>query len=333
MIDTQKIKERLKAIEQDSRFKKAKSIFRRLLVAAILGMILYQLFRIGWMEVLRSLPTQPLFYILFLALYISLPAAEILIYKQVWRIQPWKAYKAFLIKKVYNVEVMGYSGEFYLFLWARKHVGNRDSELLRNIRDNNLISAFTSNLIAFTLIGVLLYTQQIDLSEYYEGVSILYVVPAVIIAILLVMLLINFRSYLFNLSLRKTLIVFSIYFARFIAHHGLLIVIWSVAIPETPISVWFTYVTVVIVINRIPFLPSKDLIFIWAGIELSKVLDMATASVAGMLLVFSAMSKILNLLLYLIFSMSDDPDLKKVITGEEPHPDPESGTSDKIIAE
>ncbi|MCC5941487.1 MAG: hypothetical protein JJU37_08085, partial [Balneolaceae bacterium] len=61
----------------------------------------------------------------------------------------------------------------------------------------------------------------------------------------------------------------------------------------------------------IPFIPSRDLVFMWAGIELSRMLDMATAAVAGMLLVSSALKKSTNLILFLLISYySKDPEIK-----------------------
>jgi hypothetical protein len=40
---------------------------------------------------------------------------------------------------------------------------------------------------------------------------------------------------------------------------------------------------------------------VWAGIELSKVLNVATAEVAGMLLVQSVLNKLVHVLLFLLF--------------------------------
>ena len=53
--------------------------------------------------------------------------------------------------------------------------------------------------------------------------------------------------------------------------------------------------TLLVVLNRLPLLPSKDLLFLGAGVELARTLDVATAGVAGMLLVQSACTKLMNL--------------------------------------
>lgn len=282
-----------------------KRYLRRGMILFIVGIILYQLFDIGWREVLNSLPTHPLFYIIFAVLYISLPLAEVFIYGQVWKTGKWESFKGFITKKVYNDEVMGYSGEFYLFVWGRKYLDKKDREILKDIRDNNILSALTSNLVAFSLVGILVFTGTINLDEMIDDVNTVYVILGLVITVVFTVLAVQFRKYLFSLSLKKSLIVFGIYMTRFLIHHGLLIVQWAVVIPNTPITIWFTFLAIVIVVNRIPFIPSRDLVFMWAGIELSKMLNMATASVAGMLLVTSVLRKITNLILFLWISYSD----------------------------
>lgn len=299
------LKNRWQIFSESPRAKVLKRNFRRLLIILIVGVILYQLFDIGWREVIRSLPTQPLFYIIFGLLYISLPLAEVFIYGQVWRSKKWDLFKGFITKKVFNDEVMGYAGEFYLFAWGRKHLDKEDKEILKNIRDNNILSAVTSNLVAFSLVGVLVFAGIIDIEDLIADVNTFYVILGVVITLVFTVLFVQFRQYLFSLSLKKSAIVFLIYITRFLIHHGLLVVQWAVVIPNTPISVWFTFLAIIIVVNRIPFIPSKDLVFMWAGIELSKILNMATASVAGMLLVSSALGKITSLILFLWISYSD----------------------------
>jgi hypothetical protein len=282
-----------------------KRYLRRAGILFIVGIIVYQLFDIGWREVLNSLPTHPLFYIIFGVLYISLPLAEVFIYGQVWKTGKWDSFKGFITKKVYNDEVMGYSGEFYLFVWGRKYLDKKDREILKDIRDNNILSALTSNLVAFALVGILVFTGTINLEEMIDDVNTVYVIFGIVITIVFTVLAVQFRKYLFSLPFKKSIKIFGIYLFRFLIHHGLLVVQWAVVIPNTPITIWFTFLAIVIVVNRIPFIPSRDLVFMWAGIELSKILNMATAAVAGMLLVSSVLRKVTNLILFLWISYGD----------------------------
>ena len=287
---------------EDERFKRAFKIFQKIIVVIIIGLIVYNLYQIGWQDVLQSLPTQPLFYILFVFIFLSLPVAEILIYRQVWPIKRREIFKAMITKRVYNEEVMGYSGELYLMTWARKHLDKSDWKILADVRDNNIISSINSTLVAFVLIGVLIFTGVIDPNLVFGSVNFVYIITGVIVIVALIALAAQFKRYIFTLPLKKALIIFSIYFGRFIIHHGLLMAQWAVVIPDTPLSIWLIFITLIIIINRIPFIPNRDLVFLWAGIELSKILSMTTSSVAGMLLVYSALKKSTNFILYLIIA-------------------------------
>lgn len=279
--------------------KRVKRAARWFMVAFILTLILIQLLEIGWQEVLRNLPTHPLFYIIFVLLNFSLPVAEIFIYRTVWPLRRRDLFKAFLNKRVYNEELAGYSGEFYLFVWARKHLKRSNKSILKNIRDNNILSAINSNGVALTLIALLLFTDIVELEDVVGRINWIYVTTGIILLTGLVVLAVQFRHYLFSLPKGKAARVFSIYFVRFGIHNVLMVIQWSVVMPEVPVAIWIQFLVLLILINRIPLLPSRDLVFLWAGVELSKSFNMASAGVAGMLLVSSALRKILSFGLFL----------------------------------
>jgi hypothetical protein len=313
VISKEKIIKYKTAFLDSPRAKQIQKFIRRIVIAAIVGIIIYQLFDIGWNEVLRNLPTQPFFYFLFFILYLTLPLAEVFIYRQVWPVQKWKMFKAFLTKRVYNDEVMGYSGELFLFMWARKYMSSGDRVILKNIRDNTILSAVSSNTVTVLLLGFLLFTGVLNFEDLIGNVDLIYIITGLVIAGIVMALILQFRKYIFELPLKKALVIFSIYFSRFVIHNGLMMVLWAVVIPEAPLSTWFIFVAIMIVVNRIPFLPSRDLVFMLAGIELSRMLDMTTAAVAGMLLVYSVLKKITNLIIFLLISYySKDPEIQKM---------------------
>ncbi|MDI6400568.1 hypothetical protein QLX67_01050 [Balneolaceae bacterium ANBcel3] len=306
------LRERIKGLKaryaDHPNVKKSISYFRKGLLAFIIALIIYNLYKIGWNEVLQSLPGQPLFYVLFIILYLTLPIAEVMVYRQVWPLKKFDLFKTMIIKKVYNEEVMGYSGELHLFTWGRKQLDKKDLNILADIRDNSILSSITSNIVAFLLVGLLLFLGILDPDIFFDHLNILYLLFFLVLFVIVGALLFQFRKYLFSLSLKKASLIFSIYFSRFILHHGLLILQWSIVFPLIPINEWFLLVALIIIINRIPFIPSRDLVFLWAGIELSRYLTVSTAGVAGMLLVTSALKKGSNLLLFLIISYySKDP--------------------------
>ncbi len=293
-------KQRWQKLSADPRAKVVQKLLQRVILLAILGLIIYRLTDIGWGEVLQSLPTSPWFYVLFGVLFTSLPVAEIFIYKRLWTFDAWQGFRAFVTKWVYNHEVVGYSGEFYLFLWARKRVGLGDRQIFKHIRDNSIISSVTSNLVAITLLSVLLYTGKLDLTHVLEDTAPIYIGAGILVLAVVTALVVQFRRYIFDLPMRTAAAIFGIYLTRFVVHHAGLVLMWMAAIPGTPLPVWLTFLAMLIVINRIPLLPSKDLVFLWAGLEYARGLDVTIAAVAGMLLVYSALHKVVNLALFLM---------------------------------
>lgn len=180
-----------------------KKFIRRGIIATIIGVIIYQIIDIGVGEVIRNLPTQPLFYGIFFVLYLTLPSAEVLIYRQVWPVKKWMLFKAFLTKRVYNDEVMGYSGEFFLFMWARKYLSEPDKEILKNVRDNNILSAVSSNLVTVVLITVLVFADIIALDELIGNVDLFYVGTLAVVVVAVIALIIQFRKSFLAFHLKR----------------------------------------------------------------------------------------------------------------------------------
>ena len=65
----------------------------------VIGAVLYsQVKDTDWPEVLRSLPTSPWFYLLFLVRTFLLPVTEVLCYSAVWGINLFRYFGVFLLK-------------------------------------------------------------------------------------------------------------------------------------------------------------------------------------------------------------------------------------------
>lgn len=270
------------------------------------GIVVYLVFRlsdIGWANILAELPRQPLFYLLFLVLYASLPVAEVLVYRIVWGPLPMGAlFRTLVRKRVLNRDVLGYSGEVYLFSWARRNVGLSEREALKSIRDTNIVSSMASTLVAVVLLGVFLYLGHINLRMWVEHQPVHYVMIAVVGLLLIWLMIWRFRRYLFSMAWRMTLLIFGVYAARLIVGQAAQIAQWAVVLSDVPLGVWFTFAAVSLIISRIPFVPNQDLVFLGASVELSTMMDVPEAAIAGMLLVVSVMDKLLNLSLFLGFS-------------------------------
>lgn len=271
---------------------------RWLILLGVLGYLGFELSSIGWVEIWRALPTDPLFYVLFLVLYFSLPLAEVFIYRFTWKFRIARSFPAFVKKRIYNKEIIGYSGEVYLFSWARRNVAVGDRRILETIRDNNIVSSVASTFVASALLAVFLYEGAINVGDWIESANMYYLAGGALVLSVLAVLGIRFRRFLFSMPARTALVIFGVHVLRLVVGQGLQILQWEVAVVEVSWQAWFTLAAASIIVSRIPVLPNRDLVFLGAGVELSHVMSAPAAAIASMLLVTTVLGKVLNLVLF-----------------------------------
>src|SRR6476620_2963868 len=77
-------------------------------------------------KILAQAPTNPWFWLCFIALYAVSPLKTLLILRRIWGIGAG-ALPALFRKQVANEIVFGYSGDAQFYLWARRQLGLRES--------------------------------------------------------------------------------------------------------------------------------------------------------------------------------------------------------------
>ncbi len=308
----------------DSRRGKATlRILRGLLLAGILGFLVYKLTEIGWAPVWEHLPTQPLFYLFFGLLYFLLPLTELLIYRITWRYDLRHALPAFVKKRIYNREVLAYSGEVFFVTWARKHVGLPARAVAETVRDNNIISSAASTTIALVLLGIFLYVGHLRITDLIGNRGLSYVGSGVALVVVLAILGLRFRKYLFSMAARTALLIFAVQCLRLILGQALQIAQWAVVMPDVSLSVWFTFAAVSIILTRIPFLPNQSLVFMSVGVELSSSLGIPEAAMFSMLGVLVALDKLVSFGLFTYLTLAERGKKRLVPVGvEDPAPVP-----------
>jgi hypothetical protein len=285
-------------------------ILKRVLQVGIIGYLVYELTKLGWTKFFESLPTNPIFYILFCINYFLLPFSEVLSYSRSWDISVKSSISVFLKKRVFNKDVMGYSGEVQLFAWARNHLNLSKKEIFKVIRDNNILSSIATTLIAFILLIVFFSTGQISLLDYIKSENIVTYISIGIIVTIVIGVLYHYRRFFFSMEKKTAFSVFSIHTIRFVIVNILQVVMWYVVMPEIPIRVWLTYLSMTLILSRIPFLPNKELVFIGASVEVSKLINVSTAGIAGLFIAQNVLDKILNAILFSVLSTKEPEALK-----------------------
>jgi hypothetical protein len=271
---------------------------RWLFMAGILGYLAYELTRIGWAEVWGSLPTTPWFYILLLLMYATLPLTEMVLYGKAWNANPGSLLPALLRKRVLNNDVLGYSGEAYFSIWAYRNTNLEYGGILKTIKDNTIISSVASTSVAFLLLAVFFLAGQIELLTQYLPGQNSSVAAGIAVLILVVVLGVNFRRTIFSLPSSLLLLIGAGHLTRFVLNNGFQVTQWAVVISGVSVGSWITLLALHIIINQIPFMPSRGLVFMSAGVGLSGSLQIPEAALAGMLLVQALLDRGLNLAVY-----------------------------------
>lgn len=286
----------------------------RILFVGVLAFLVYQLAGVGLSNILQELPTAPLFYLIFVGMYLGLPVAETFIYRLLWGLPFLESVPVLIRKRVYNKDVLNYSGEAHLYMWARTHVDRPARQLLLDMKDNTIISSLTSLLVAVVLLSTFLFTGLLPFEALFENVQRNWVIGGAFCLVLLVILGLRFRRSVISMPATTAVAVFGLHIGRLLLVKTLQILQWMVVMPDVPLSAWFSLLSLQIVINQLPLLPSKDLVVLGASTELSVWLEISEAAVAGMLGVTAILDKAVNLALFTLLSS------RTVLPIEQPDP-------------
>jgi len=271
---------------------------RWLFVGGIVAYLGYELTTIGWGKVTRSLPTTPWFYVLVLLMYGTLPLTEAVLYGTAWDARYRDLLPALFRKRVLNNDVLGYSGEAYFYVWARRETNLDALDVLGTVKDNVIISSVASTSVAFSLLALFFLTGQVELLQQYLPDQTSTVAAGIAVVVLVVSVGVNFRRAIFSLPSRLLWLIGAGHLLRFVFNNGFQVLQWAVVIPEVSAGTWITLLALHIVIQQVPFVPTRSLVFIGAGVELSGPLQIPTAALAGMLLTANIVDRGLNFATY-----------------------------------
>lgn len=306
------MKERLKSIRakvedflKTDRGQIVSKLFRYGVQVLVIGILIWQIWNIGLMSVLSDLPTHPLFYLLFLLIYFTLPIAEFFTYRRSVPLKFWSSQSIFLRKRIYNKTIVGYSGELQLFFWLKKQFGIPEKQSFRIVRDNNTLSTIASTFVTITLLLGFFLTGNITLLESLQINLPLYL-GAVFVGVVIISIVIwKFKDYVYNLNLKDTLVISGIHAGRLYLLAVLQVFQWHVVMPEVELQIWITIIAMQILLSRIPFVPNKDLVFIAVSLEYSQYAAISASGLAGLLLVNHILDKVLNAGLFAWLSWKD----------------------------
>lgn len=202
-----------------------------------------------------SVPANPLFYVIFVPVYLALPVGDYVIFRRLWRI-PLSGLVALIKKRIANEVVLGYSGEAYFLAWAvaRAH---KVTAPFGAVKDVSILSAMAGNSVTLAMVMLALPFARTVMRPM--DFNILLWSSAGIVAITLPFLVLSRR--IFTLPRRDLWWIFMVHGVRLVLGALLLALAWHIAMPDVAIGVWLLLSAGRMLVSRLPLLPNKDLVF------------------------------------------------------------------------
>ena len=257
---------------------------------ALLLIIGRRLTELGWGGIWRARPANAGFYVLLVAQFFLQPFGDYCVYRSLWQGQV-PPLAVILRKRLMNTFMLDYSGEAYFFFWAQKHVRLPTARIVHGIKDSNLLSGGAGLAMVFILAAVLLAFGGLHV-PVLPGSKWLYGIIGIAPLILCAALILAHRK-VTVLSRRELGTVFGIHFFRACMVLAIEFGLWQLsgALPDWIASLQF--VTLRLVITRLPVVPNKDLIFVGAGLAAAGAAHAAVTPVATVLVILAAADLIL----------------------------------------
>lgn len=255
---TQAIKNGIDETSPERPSKKTSRLWVWVGVALSIGLVAAVVLQLGGatseiLTAIRDLP--PLVWPVLLLLYLVQPAFDYLIFRRLWDLPP-AGFKALLRKNVINEVVLGYSGEAFLYVWARRAAQVVEAPFAA-IKDANIISALLGNLLTLALAAIsLAELRNLDFAQRLGPALWSGLIPMAISVGVLI-----FGRQVFSLRLGQLAYVGAVNIARLAAWTVLNIAVWRMALPEVPTGQWIVLLAIRCLISRIPLISNKDLVF------------------------------------------------------------------------
>lgn len=231
---------------------------------AILCAIGWQLSTIDIFGIRRIMPGGTLFWVCLLAFYMTSPLFDWLIFRHLWGM-PISGIIPLLRKAVSNSLLLGYSGEAYLYTWARQSrkgpSGAIHAEPFAAIKNVAIISAIIGNVttIALLIATAPLLAKVLSVVDLHFNAMIVSAIVGAGLATSLLMLVLYKR--VLTLPAPSTRFVAAMQVARTAINIILTIWLWHLVLPQVSLDWWLLLCTWRQVVTRLPFMPNKDAAF------------------------------------------------------------------------
>jgi hypothetical protein len=260
---------------------------------AVIGTILYRQLRgTDWPEVLRSLPASPWFYVLFLVRFFLQPTVEVLCYTAVWGLNLFRYFGVFLVKLVMNTSVAGMSGDMYFLVWSVRTLRISYRRAFSGVKDVTLLSAAAANIVAVVVLGGYLVFGDLTLMQTVRPAALGVIIGVTLAAALLSLLVILFRGKVLGVGTSTMWRIIGYHLVRSGGNLVLLGLQWTVGLPGSVFTAWISLLVVDLLVQRTPFIPAREFLFLSLALALADTIDAPRAQVTALFLADTALRQL-----------------------------------------
>lgn len=224
----------------------------------IFGAVLFQLRHLQFAAVIAMVPTNPIFWLVFGAYYLSTPAVDFLIFRRLWGL-PAAGFGALTRKFVGNEILLGYIGEVHFYSWARARLKMVASPFAA-VKDVAILSAVAGNVVTL----IVLAAAYPFLGVLHLGLAPSTIMLAVATTLGTSLVLLVLRGRLLNLATPDLAFVALAQFGRVLLTTLLPALLWHIVLPQVAVGWWLLLAALRLLLSRLPLLPNKD--FVFAGV-------------------------------------------------------------------
>jgi hypothetical protein len=267
----------------------ASQVFRWGIPIALLAFLAYRLTHIGWLHVWSARPHALSFYLVLVLPFFVQPIADLIIYRNLLGVGRLLPFSIMLRKGYMNNVMVDYSGEAYFFLWARKNLDLEKGVLLHAVKDTNVLSAGAGLTMVWLMLLALVASGIMKLPAFLPANLWPVVLVGSLPLVLCIALIVGGRR-VTALSRGELATTFAIHLVRSIAVLSLEFTLWWLSGALPSVTVCLEFVALHLLITRLPFVPSKELVFVGVGIAAAGLMDVSTPKVAAVLVLMTAVS-------------------------------------------
>jgi hypothetical protein len=151
-----------------------------------------------------------------------------------------------------------------------------------------------STLLAFIVLFILSWLGYFDLLNLLSGTDSSVIFAGILFLMIALLAGYRFRKKIFHLNRRLFFQLFIAYSLRFLIRHAILLLMWYIAAPEVAIGIWLNFMTVKILLDRLP-IGNRSLILLSMAPWLSGTFNLSKEIFTGIQLTITVFDKAMSM--------------------------------------